>query len=358
MRRSKLIPARLAFFVLSSVLLVGTSPSHALRGQASTALSVNFSFSGTPTYTFSSSHDFLITQFSLIDVFKPVYFQGQLGKLVSTFTPTDRCWRLGIVAGRYWECFNSLVSPCPWADGQWRAFTFATAGFSAFTAVSARSTVNCPPFEDCLLGAEPGYVFLVDLGTGLPLQAETTRSFEKIPLIRTETVEGKDYIINEWAVIEAGQSHAPTVLRASSPTMAVHGREQVSLLNGLTTHEDRKRTLLIHAPEHIENTRRPLVRFYPDQLPRAWQSGAETTQVVSIRAVYRMDGSLESAETIAGSASARDLARSLSLEFIDDEEHRTEVFAVFEIGDEIRLRSALPVFTQCCCSVECIPDPF
>ena len=351
---------------LASLLLV--TPSAALEGSVSALLWWSTTGNANPalSYQFEASFRADFTKFSALEAVLPV---GLVGQLKQGSTLRDHCLDGGFVNSLRLTCMADSNTACPWAQGTWRAENRTTIGTppagQILAEVSDSVVANCPPVGGgggggCLIGIPSDVDQVISLDTGLPLDRSAYSDLPTVRLKRRAEDSHGEFMLTEWAIVEAADSGLLKVHRASSTEYGDHlfGEPQ-PMLDALHRSSGDSRAsklgaapagryLVVQGSGHRYKLPLPMVKLRPDQ-PELAIGSADS--LVSLRVSFDHHGHLLGVEAIDGSEKlARQLAESIQLEFVEGAAHRTSVFAVFDVGSGTpEMLTAAPFFPRCCC---------
>ncbi len=309
-------------------------------------------------YELNSYHNVEFTQFNALEALAPVTLSGQITRGFAT------CLNFGQVNNLIIECTNLGQNGCPHVEGTYRAETRAVAYVlplgQFFTKVSGPLIANClpggPDVPPCEEETPPGFPEVIDLDSGRRLDTTVSRMLTPTPLGRVEARDGKAFIMDEWVVLSGLHGAGPegTEHQASSQVFLERSELLARELNEALVQQKLNtsgRFLVIQAPRHLLHLVPPLIKFDSEgldfQLPR------KRDQRVVMRATFSESGVFQEVETIEGESwLARVLAHRIQLDFLDGNEHRTIVYATFDLAKGLEPLAAVSVFPQCCCGNE------
>lgn len=347
-------------------VVIASVPAGALTGSASAFIFFTTYGGANPdlTYNIRSTHTTTFTAFNAAEALAPVTHTGQLLQ----YGPFKSCGALGLVGHVRFYCSNRVLYSCPGVEGIWTGITRTTAFVPPLGKVFAAATgplfANCPPGPGpCAVGIPSDVSKVISLDTGLPLDSTVSQGLPSIRLKRKDVDDHGEFMRSEWAIVEPVADGLVRVESASSagyrqqlnaepgPISRALAQSRAGLLAGAEpklVEAPAGRYLVIQGSGHRYKLPMPLVKLSAP--PRPLLKAADPVRV-ALRADFDHHGALQAVETLDGSDSlARELAGTLELSFVEGAEHRTALFAVFEVSAAgTKLISAVPVMPRCCC---------
>lgn len=306
-------------WTLSGAIIIATNPNNSsVRSNADVTV---YDGNGNIDYT------------QLITGYHSIYVSGYGSAIIAgnSVSAVGRVFSFIVGTGVPGQCYDARIV------GQNRGLTYDEI-------VGPRCVALPPPPPDCKSSTSWDTTVL-DLSAGGVLQLP--ESFDKSPRLSTEVRMDesgeKTYILDQWAILDSSRH----VARSSAATVETGWLRDIA---GLAPSGP---LLVIQSPVHATPMPAPAVRFDAEAANAYVRSlrPQPRRSKVAVRLEFSPGGSLLNREVLRGDQQlGLHFAESLSIEALNGHNHRTIVFALFEVRSRgVRLVSARPVLAKCCC---------